>query len=226
MKIMLGISILLFCFGSCQSGHDSDQQASIQIYGQPFDTAAAIKEYALAEQMHYPRDSFLLDDEYYYPIDTFVISHSSCACGTYPEWINTSYFNDSAYRHYYKQRYYSLLNGMNQSWVSDTSKAENAGRYYVEPIHPSIELPWRIICDGNKIKFFGYLMKKPQMPNDKGGYIGHPPKAIKLVYFGYEILRPYSMWGPEQFVEMSQNTTNEKDFKPDSIFATAKLIIQ
>jgi hypothetical protein len=67
--------------------------------------------------------------------------------------------------------------------------------YYIEPAQESLELPDCIHVNGTKIRLIGRLYKNLRLPESGQFTVPNPPLGKVFRYYGYEILRPYKVWG-------------------------------
>lgn len=206
---------IMFAFVACNW---QQRQNTIHSLPQPFDTLEVLSKLHLTDSLSLFNQLVPVETKAMYAPDTFVMRYSFCACGTYPMWLNHLYSTDSSYKFAFIKRYYDLLEPMGLVAPEDSNRAEFSARYYLEPASKELSLPWRQVKDGNRVKVIGQLYKTPQMPDPTEGYMGNPPVAIKLVYYSYEMLRPYEVWGPDRYVEFDS-------LEMDSIFSSTHLII-
>lgn len=82
-------------------------------------------------------------------------------------------------------------------WSDTTSwndSLEGKREYYLDPADPSVAV--KHMLAGNIVRFFGVLLPEWGLPKHEELY-GHPPDGPVIVYYGYEMIRPWRFWGPE-----------------------------
>jgi hypothetical protein len=82
--------------------------------------------------------------------------------------------------------------------------AADTNCYYIEPASPELEVPWRVCVTGTKIKFIGRAYTDMRYPANAKFIDPNPPKGKVFRYYGYEIIKPYKIWGPEVFYEIGE----------------------
>ena len=100
-------------------------------------------------------------------LDTFELSYSMCDC---PDWIDRSKL------------------GLDCKECSD---------FYVEPADPSLEFPLEFFVSGNTVRFYGVRIPGFGLPAGRKFTVPDPPAWTVIRYYGYEVIRPYKIWGPE-----------------------------
>lgn len=199
MKNIVFLPVLFLCYCT-SSTEENNTQNEVFPYEESFDTALVIQYLDLIELNSILNDAVLLENEDFYPLDTFILTYSFCACGTWPNWLNEEYLNDPDYQKDFIAEHWQIFTNCNDPWfLADTSETDHQARYYVEPAGSSLEIPWSQIYPGNKIRFIGQLKKYTELPNEEDGYMGNPPKALKLIYYKYEMVSPFKVYGPERF---------------------------
>jgi len=86
----------------------------------------------------------------------------------------------------------------------ELSKLEKEEIFYIERGDKSISVPDMISLNQNKIRFYGKINTKENLPNE--GLMDPNPKPGKVfTYFGYELILPAVIRGPEVFVPDTAN---------------------
>ncbi|HPB02382.1 MAG TPA: hypothetical protein PLZ67_05455 [Bacteroidales bacterium] len=120
-------------------------------------------------------------------IDTIELMYILFACDC-PHWVVASEYNrvDS-------------LNYGNKKIPSDNYFEFNNATYsyYIEPACKELMLPDYVFVNGNIIRFSGRSYIKSGYPADSDFMDPNPPKGKVFRYYGYEILKPYKVWGPK-----------------------------
>lgn len=82
--------------------------------------------------------------------------------------------------------------GMDDLPSSDTAVMNKS--YYIE--HGSNKLNERFFVAGNRVRFFGRLRSEQDWPQDAVFTSMNPSKGKVFTYYGFEVLRPATVWGP------------------------------
>ncbi len=82
------------------------------------------------------------------------------------------------------------------NWADTVTWKDSTAYYYLDPADPSIELPYEFTFPTNTIRFYGTLLPNWGLPKYEELY-GHPQDGPVIVYYGYEMIRPWTFWGPE-----------------------------
>lgn len=131
------------------------------------DTTAFIRNWSMNEKQM-RADIFAADSMYnQLPLDTFQLTYSMCDC---PDWIDRT--------------------------KGDINCIECTD-FYIEPADSSLELPWEFGVSGNTVQFYGVLIPGYNLPHGREFTVPDPPEWSVIRYYGFEVVRPYVLWGPQ-----------------------------
>jgi hypothetical protein len=99
-------------------------------------------------------------------LDTFELTYRPCEC---PDWID-----------------------MNKVALD----CKECSDFYVDPADPSLVFPDAFLVHGNTVRFFGVRIPEMGLPVHREFENSNPPKWTVIKYYGYEVVRPYRVWGP------------------------------
>lgn len=84
-------------------------------------------------------------------------------------------------------------------WI-DRSKLEldckECSDFYTEAADPSLVFPSAFLVSGNTVRFYGVRIPGMNLPAGREFTTPNPPAWTVFRYYGYEVLRPYKVWGP------------------------------
>lgn len=100
-------------------------------------------------------------------LDTFELSYSMCDC---PDWIDRSKVH---------------------------LDCKECSDFYIEAATSSLELPSNFHTSGNTVRFYGVLIPGKNLPQHREFTVPDPPAWTVIRYYGYEVVRPYQIWGPK-----------------------------
>jgi hypothetical protein len=121
---------------------------------------------------------------------TLTFKHFACDC---PSW------DDTLHRFNYE--------------ISDTVSHINR-YYYIEPATPNLEIPQPMIVNGNTFTFIGSVYKDLRYPENPKFMDPDPPKGKVFRYYSYRVIKPYTIWGPETFREIGEESGDSMFYSP------------
>ena len=132
------------------------------------DTAAFIRDWNIEEQQM-RADLFTKDSLYnQLPFDTIELTYSMCDC---PDWIDRT---------------------------KGDIDCKECTDFYIESADTSLTLPDAIFVSGaTTVRFYGVMLPGMNLPQGRSFYTSDPVEWTVFRYYGYEILRPYTIWGPQ-----------------------------
>ena len=113
-------------------------------------------------------DLFAADSSYnQLGLDTFELTYMQCDC---PDWYDAStlYLN-----------------------------CKECSEFYVEPADPMLAFPQPFLVSRNIVRFYGVRIPGLNLPANRKFNEPNPPAATVFRYYGYEVLRPYKIWGSQ-----------------------------
>lgn len=131
------------------------------------DTAQFLREWKMTEK-DYSQEAFIRDSGYAeLPMDTFLLTYHMCDC---PDWE---------------------LN------IPEDPARPADNDYYIEAADSSLEFPWEFYVSGNKMWVYGRVLAINTLPQGGEFTVPNPPKWKVIRYYGFEVVRPYWIWGPK-----------------------------
>lgn len=171
----------------------------------PIDTLEAIKALDIPEQMF--RSDLVLEQRngLEVKLDTLELRQMVYGCDC-EDWID--------YVSFYQA--FPQLAKEKDKWTSPTQLKPFS--YYIEPASPDLTLRWELCMTDNIIRFIGRKYKDPGYPENPGFIDPDPPKGNVFRYYGYEVQKPYNLWGPTYFWEIDS-------ISGDSLFPSRVLTV-
>jgi len=181
MKILIAILIGLFIL-SCSEKNPSFQETEndpsiYDTFDLPLDTLALLK------MMDIPLEAYHDTVIPFYEIDTFELIYQMYACDC-QRWIEIDEYEKSVDTN--NTQYYHL----------DVSEHG----FFIKAAFEEVELHPDLYNSGNKIKFIGYWEEDPDYYTQSS----IPTKKRVLTYFGYEVIKPARVWGPQYWTGMTE----------------------
>lgn len=69
--------------------------------------------------------------------------------------------------------------------------------FYIEAADPSLEFPEAFRVNGNTVIFYGKLIPGYNLPQHRTFTTANPEPWTVIRYYGYEVVKPYKVWGPQ-----------------------------
>ena len=98
-------------------------------------------------------------------LDTFELTYTPCDC---PDWIDVSKLS---------------------------LECKECSDFYVDPNDGYLMLPNEFFVAGNVVRFFGVRVPGMNLPLTKEFMLPDPLAWTVIHYYGYEVRRPYKVWG-------------------------------
>lgn len=89
--------------------------------------------------------------------------------------------------------------------------------YYIEPASIEIEIPCYLKVNRNVIRLIGREYNEIGYPENFQSPDPHAPKGKVFRYYGYEIIKPYRVWGPKVFDSVCEST-GDSMFTPSILY--------
>lgn len=130
------------------------------------DTTAFKNSWKMEE--HQMLNELFTADTFYNPLglDTFELTYSMCDC---PDWIDRT---------------------------KGDIDCKECTDFYIEPADSSLKLPGDFHVSGNTVRFYGVIIPAKVLPAGREFTVPNPPPWTVIRYYGYEVIRPYNIWGP------------------------------
>ncbi len=140
----------------------------------PFDTARVLALYDMPVHVFAQNAP---DD-----LDTFVLSNLMYACDC-PSWASEK-----------------ELKQIDDYTILDQESKKQHDVFYLEKGTAKIQLPDEFMGFGNKIRFYGKIRTRNGLPRDGSLMDPDPPSGPVLTVYGYEVILPAFVYGPEVHV--------------------------
>lgn len=183
-KLIFGIFFSAL-FSACQpadkSSNEQDDNARI-------DTAQVIADMNIRKKI-FTQELFDTDSAkgLQQQIDTIELMYIAFACDC-PRWVVAAEYN----------RIDSLNNGKHRDPTDNFVEFNDAEfSYYLEPADKKLTLPDYVEVNGNRIRFTGRKYLKSGYPANADFMDPNPTKGNVFRYYGYEIIKPFKVWGPQ-----------------------------
>lgn len=170
---------IAICISSCGVNNESNGNAGLKDGDTIFfpDTTAFIASWKMNEKQMLS-DLFAKDSAYnQLGLDTFELSYSPCDC---PDWIDLKKVH---------------------------LDCKECSDFYTDPADNSLKFPNEFLVHGNTVRFFGVRIPEMGLPEHREFEDPHPPKWTVIRYYGYEVVRPYKIWGPRPRIYSQLNDT-------------------
>lgn len=115
-------------------------------------------------------------------LDTFLLSNLMYACDC-PSWANKKELKQI-------EEYNTL----------DLESKKQHDVFYLERGNPKLQLPEEFMVFGNKIRFYGKIRTRNGLPKNESFTDPDPPAGPVLTVYGYEVILPAFIYGPEVHV--------------------------
>ncbi len=160
------------------------------------DTALVISQLNIKEHASLLNLANEENDQLYEQLDTLELTYyfGFCDC---QRWIISDIHNKALSEH-------EDLDDMDPRGQVQFNLDEHG--YYIEAAHEDLELNWRTGVNGTTIRFIGREYKDKRLPEGEEFTVPDPPEGKVFRYYSYEILRPYSIWGPDRLMEIDEET--------------------
>lgn len=189
MKGLIICFLLIVSLFSCQRhSQDAGTSSNEQTENTRLDTVQVIADMNIREKIFM---SGLLETDsksgLQSRIDTIELMYIPFACDC-PHWVVAAEYNRV-------DRHNSVKKNNQSDNFVEFNNAEYS--YYIEPACKELKLPDYVCVNRNIIRFTGRSYNQTRYPADADFMDPNPPKAKVLRYYGYEILKPYKVWGPK-----------------------------
>jgi hypothetical protein len=200
--------IVVLAAFSCQTAENKTPATSRMLVGD-FDTAKVISQLAIKERVSRLDlvDKDIMPPQM--PIDTLELTYYFAFCDC-QRWILADIHNKAKTQN-------DNVDELDARGQLQFNLDEHG--YYIEAADSSLELDWRVGVNGTTVRFIGKEYMDKRLPKNGDFTVPNPPKGKVFRYYSYEIIRPYSVWGPEVFSEVDPETG-------DSLTETSVLIVK
>lgn len=131
------------------------------------DTTAFLRAWEMREKV-FLDEVYIADAAYnQLPLDTFVLTYGMCDC---PDW---------------------------HDHTKGDIDCRECTEFYIEPADASLQFPGDFHVGGNTVHFYGILIPGFNLPQGRQFTIPNPEPWSVVRYYGYEVVRPYKVWGPK-----------------------------
>ena len=169
-SIFFLVGLIFSCGEEVKSSVSKNEEPSIyDTFNLPLDTAAIIEMMAIPLSAHH--DTLLTPHK----LDTFDLIYMQYACDCqqwveYQEYIRSEDTSNTSYYHLDTDQY----------------------GFFIKPAFHDIKINDNIFKSRNRVKFVGYWEEDPDYYTQSE----IPVYKKVLTYFGYEIVRPFTVYGP------------------------------
>lgn len=199
MIILSFIGVILLSFFNCNNSIKKEVSSSAspmdKILFSDFDTIQVISSLNLVEKQHDFEKINAKIDNLSETIDTLILTYyfGFCDC---QRWVISNIHEQAS------------------NEIGDIDELDPRGQvqfnldqhgYYIDAASPSVSIDWRYEVNGTKVKFIGRSYKDKRLPNDWIFTVEHPPKGNVFKYYGYEVIKPYKVWGPRVLEKVDHN---------------------
>lgn len=143
------------------------------------DTAAFIRHWKMNETAM--MSGLMIADSAYkeLELDTFELTYGMCDC---PDW---------------------------HDYTKGDIDCRECTEFYVEPADAGLQFPSEFFVSGNTVRFYGKLIPGFNLPQNREFTTPNPEPWTVIRYYGYEVVRPYKVWGPKmkEFQEPADTLT-------------------
>jgi hypothetical protein len=141
------------------------------------DTAGFKRAWNMTEQQM-SDELFIADVSYnQLELDTFELTYTPCDC---PDWIDQSKLH---------------------------LECKECSDFYVDPAAPPLLLPEEFLVSGNTVRFYGVRIPGMNLPAQREFKTSDPPAWTVIRYYGYEVIRPYKIRGPQMKIFSAEGDT-------------------
>jgi hypothetical protein len=131
------------------------------------DTTVFLRSWQMNEKV-FLDETYIADAAYHdLPLDTFELTYGMCDC---PDW---------------------------HDYTKGDIDCRECTEFYIEPADPSLQLPESFHVNGNTVRFYGVLIPGFNLPQGRQFTTPDPEPWTVVRYYGYEVLHPYKVWGPQ-----------------------------
>ncbi len=119
-------------------------------------------------------------------------------------------------QHWVDSREYKRVSEHNRNCKSSREYKEvnlDTHGYYLEPADSSLEIKWNAVVNNNRYRFIGRLHKQKGLPEGETFQDPDPPKGKVFRYYGFEILKPYLVWGGTSILKKIDIQTGDTLFE-------------
>jgi hypothetical protein len=129
------------------------------------DTTAFLRSWKMNEKVF--RDEVYIADAAYQelPLDTLELTYGMCDC---PDW---------------------------HDYTKGDIDCRECTEFYIEAADASLQLPDAFLVNGNTVRFYGVLIPGFNLPQNRAFTTPDPEPWTVLRYYGYEVVKPYKVWG-------------------------------
>lgn len=167
----------------------------------PIDTARILATLHIPEKIYRPDLAAAESREDLFPkMDTLELTYMAYACDC-QQWVDS--------------REYHRISEHNRRCKSSTAYLElntDTHGYYIEPADSSLQLKWNMEVSNNKLRFIGRLHQQKGFPEGETFQDPNPPKGKVFRYYGFEILKPYHIWGGTNILRKIDAATGDTLF--------------